>query len=338
MNGMSLRLDRILTLYFFGPLSRFVKPKGLRIPILMYHSICDETETDHPYYRINTSPARFAEQMKYLHDNGYSVISLSKAMALISNGQSGTAIRNRQPQESDMQAVLPSDRPIAESTHQAYYKYVVLTFDDGYRDFYTEAFPVLKKYSFTGTVFLPTAFIGGRKPGLLGKQHLTWEQVLELHAEGIAFGSHTVNHPQLSDLKLDELEYELRRSKETIENHINKSTDKPINLDSFCYPYKFPDHDPTFVPILRNGLKSAGYECCATTRIGTMREDKDGFFLKRIPVNSLDDPGFLKLKLEGGYDWLGKVQSGWKSIAGNKVCKWFMKEILPNRSGHKSDV
>jgi peptidoglycan/xylan/chitin deacetylase (PgdA/CDA1 family) len=338
MNSMPLRLDRSLTLYFFGPLSRFFKSKGLRIPILMYHSICDETERGHPYYWINTSIARFAEQMKYLYNNGYIVISLSEAVTLISKCKSETAIRKRQAQKSNLQAVLPSDHPIAESTNHNHDKYVVLTFDDGYRDFYTEAFPLLKRHNCTGTVFLPTAFIDGQKRGLLGKEHLTWEQVLELHAKGIAFGSHTVNHPQLSGLKLDELEYELRSSRETIEKHINKSTNKSTDMDSFCYPYKFPDHDPCFVRVLRNELKGAGYRSCATTRVGTMAEDDDCFFLKRIPVNSLDDPRFLKLKLEGGYDWVGKVQYGWKSVASNKICKWFMKELFPNRSGHKADV
>ena len=80
---MAFRLDRSLTLYVFGPLSRFRRPRGLRIPILMYHSISDEPETGHPYYWINTSPARFTEHMKFLHDNNYEVISLSKAIELI---------------------------------------------------------------------------------------------------------------------------------------------------------------------------------------------------------------------------------------------------------------
>jgi hypothetical protein len=81
---MSLRLDRLLTLYFFAPPARLFPPKkGIRIPILMYHSISDEPEHGHPYFWINTSPARFAEHMKFLQDNGYKVISLSEAVELI---------------------------------------------------------------------------------------------------------------------------------------------------------------------------------------------------------------------------------------------------------------
>lgn len=319
MKPMPIRVDRFLTVRLFGPLARLNKSKGLRIPILMYHSICDERETTLPYYRVNTSPMRFAEHMKWLHDNGYEVIGLSAAVALISGQPSETATGKQQPHPKNLQGVLPSDRPMAESADPTCRKYVVLTFDDGYRDFYTEAFPVLKRYGYTSTVFLPTAFIDGGNRGLLGKQHLSWKQVQQLHAEGVAFGSHTVNHPQLSHLKLDEVDDELRRSKEIIEAHMCQSTGARVKLDSFCYPFKFPDHDRGFVRSLRSRLEDAGYGCCATTRVGTMAEGEDSFFLKRIPANSLDDPGFFELKLEGGYDWLGKVQYGWKSIVRNKV-------------------
>jgi len=78
-----MRIDRLLTVYVFRPLARLRQPRGLRIPILMYHSISDEPETGHPYYWINTSPALFAEHMKFLHDHDYRVIPLSAAVDMI---------------------------------------------------------------------------------------------------------------------------------------------------------------------------------------------------------------------------------------------------------------
>jgi hypothetical protein len=74
----SFRLDRFLTLYFFHPLIRKKGPaEDKKIPILMYHSISDDKESvSHPYYHINTTPAVFAEHMRFLSENDYSVIDL----------------------------------------------------------------------------------------------------------------------------------------------------------------------------------------------------------------------------------------------------------------------
>ena len=74
---------------------------------------------------------------------------------------------------------------------------VVITFDDGFRDFYTAAFPVMQEHQFTATVFLPTAFIGEDRRSFKGAECLTWEEVRRLRRAGVQFGSHTVNHPRL---------------------------------------------------------------------------------------------------------------------------------------------
>ena len=97
----------------------------------MYHSISEEIEDlVRPYYRVTTSPRRFAMHMRWLKDNHYDVISLSDAVDRLAAGKLG------------------SDRS------------VVLTFDDGFQAFQTAAWPVLQTLGFRATVFLPTAFIG----------------------------------------------------------------------------------------------------------------------------------------------------------------------------------
>jgi peptidoglycan/xylan/chitin deacetylase (PgdA/CDA1 family) len=278
---MSFRLDRFLTLHFFGPLARRFPPKkGIRIPILMYHSISDDPETGHPYFWINTSPARFAEHMKFLHDNNYQVISLSTAVDLIRNSDSrGPCAIPREPRS------------------------VVLTFDDGYKDFYTCAFPLVKRFGYSATVFLPTNFIENERAGLRGKRHLGWNEIICLQKEGIEFGSHTCSHPQLYGKKSTFIAREIRDSKSFIEEKTGRVT------TCFCYPFRFPSQDGGFVETLRNFLMETGYKNCVTTRIGSLNMERDIFQLKRLPINSSDDLAFFHGKLEGGYDWLYNVQS-----------------------------
>jgi peptidoglycan/xylan/chitin deacetylase (PgdA/CDA1 family) len=125
----------------------------------------------------------------------------------------------------------------------------VITFDDGYRDFYTNAFPILQKYHFPATVFLPTDFIENETNKLRGKDHLTWSLVAELSASGISFGSHTLSHPQLHDLGRNEIKHELRDSKKSIED----KTGKPVT--SFSFPFAFPEEEKIFKDELKNILK-----------------------------------------------------------------------------------
>ena len=264
---------------------KFRRPRGLRLPILMYHSISHDRETGHPYYWINTSPALFAQHMQYLADHNYQVISLSHAVEMI-RGFSPTT--KHQPLNT---------------------KAVVLTFDDGFEDFYTHAFPVLRRHGFTATVFLPTDYIGNGRPTLRGKAHLTWDRVRELSAAGITFGSHTCSHPQLHDLGPEEITRELSTSKQTIESQLNVSAGQPRGVDSFCYPYKFPEHDIQFVSTLSKVLRSVGYDCCLSTRIGTTHSADDLFALRRVPINSADDQALFAAKLSGAYDCMATLQA-----------------------------
>jgi len=286
-----MRLDRFLTLHVFKHLTRILPhPKGMHIPILMYHSISDEPEKGHPYFWINTFPKRFAEHMKFLYENNYKVINLSEAARLIEHVP-------MQPNKLNKPKKLYKQR-----------KYVVLTFDDGYRDFYTHAFPGLREYGFSATVFLPTSFIDNRRePGLKGKEHLSWSEIVELEREGVAFGSHTVTHSQLRFLRNDEIEREVKQSKDIIEDKIGEP------VDSFSYPFAFPE-DREFKKYLGETLEKFGYKNGVSTRIGTVKNGEDRFFLKRIPINTLDDIVFLKAKLQGSYDWLYEPQCFFKRI------------------------
>ncbi len=247
----------------------------------MYHSITDESENRHPYYRINTSREMFAAQMRFLHEHRFNVIDLSTLIEKMNSGG--------EPQPRS----------------------VVLTFDDGFQDFYSKAFPVLQQYGFPATVFLATRPIDNRTL-LNGRECLSWEQARELSRYDVSFGSHTVSHPVLSTLSDRELVFELTRSKDRIEYELGKG------VESFCYPYAFPESDRSFLRRLRSALTGAGYNCCLTTRVGTVRTPKDAdehFCLKRLPVNSLDDEMLFKAKLDGAYDWVHMFQILYKHLS-----------------------
>lgn len=262
----AFRIDRFLTLGLFHPVSQQNRGKAA---ILMYHRICDESQSRLPYYRTNTSPGVFAAQMRFLHENGYNVIDLKTLIESMNSG-------NAPPTGS-----------------------VVLTFDDGFRDFYTEAFPVLQQHGFPASIFLMTKFID-ESSSFDGHKCLSWSQVRELGRYNVSFGSHTVSHPVLNSLTEKELDFELTRSKDRIQSELGKE------VEAFSYPFAFPEHDRPFVKRLKSKLAQTGYKYGVTTRIGTVsqRDTGDPFSLKRLPVNSLDDNLLLKAKLEGAYNWM----------------------------------
>jgi glycosyltransferase involved in cell wall biosynthesis/peptidoglycan/xylan/chitin deacetylase (PgdA/CDA1 family) len=272
--GGMIRADRLLTLGFdrLRRLGLHSPPAG--IPILMYHSISDGPEPGvSPYYRLTTPPALFRRQIRWLATNGYRVIGLDELLRLNGNGAVGG-------------------------------KTVVITFDDGFRDFLTSAWPTLQEFGMTATVFVTTGLVGGR---FLGREVLSWEEIRELRRAGISFGSHTVRHPQLFKLPWAEVDTELRDSKGELEQRLGET------VADFCYPYAYPEVHSMFRRCLSEALESVGYRLAMTTRIGRSRPGDDPFALRRLPVNGADDLPFFAAKLSGAYDWLGTVQRLWKS-------------------------
>jgi len=266
-----LRADRLATLYLFRPLGALRRPvRGL--PILMYHSICGAAEGGHPYFHINTSPRVFADHLSLLGRAGYRTAMLEDAIQGLSDAPDSTA------------------------------RTAVLTFDDGYEDFYTEAFPILARYGAAATVFLPTAYIGSSPRQFKGRRCLSWSQVRELRRAGIEFGSHTVTHPQLHAVTPSQLRDEVILSKEELEHQLGEP------VQSFSYPYAFPQTDPPFVGRLEALLKESGYRRGVSTAIGRASASDNPLFLKRLPANSQDDPLLFQAKLEGAYDWLETLQ------------------------------
>lgn len=244
----------------------------------MYHSISNRQETVHPYYRTVTSPQIFAQHMQFLHENGYKTLGIGEAVEAL------------------------------KSPTRAGRKQVAITFDDGFRDFYTNAFPVLNKYGFTATMYLPTGFIGNSPESFNGMECMTWSQVRELSNAAIGFGSHTVTHPQLKTLQEKKIRHELQASKDTIEQQLSR----PVT--SFAYPYAFPETDTAFTEMLRRNLVESGYSDGVCTIVGTATNAHTKLFLRRLPTNSCDSPRLYELKLDGSYDWLHGFQAVSKMV------------------------
>jgi peptidoglycan/xylan/chitin deacetylase (PgdA/CDA1 family) len=266
-----MRLDRALTLALFGPLGR-LRGDGVGIPILMYHSISCELDADrHPYFRTVTTPDTFRHQIEMLRADGYQGITLSQAIDLVADSPSSASARK-----------------------------VVITFDDGFRDFVAAAFPALWDAGFKATVFMPSAFIG--RAFIDGRKCLDAAEMRALADQGIEFGSHSATHRRLVELSGAELRAELLDSKAAIEDACGRA------VKTFSYPYRFPEQNTRFVAWLGQQLDDCGYQAGVTTAIGRAQPHDDPRFLPRLPVNECDDPALLRAKVSGGYDWLRSGQ------------------------------
>ena len=271
-NKPAFRVDRAVTLGLVRPVRQaFSREIQNQIPILMYHSIQDGVSDRRPYFDINTSPARFAQHMKFLQEQGYKSVHLAEARKLLAQDNWDS-------------------------------RYVVITFDDGYRDFLTTAYPIMAEFNHTAVLFVPSGLIQDGRAHFLQRECLTWTEIRELHANGIEIGSHSVTHRELKFLGTPELEAEVADSKRTIEDKTGHS------ITSFSYPYAFPESEVAFSRTLRELLEKHGYRNGVTTILGSSSRNSDRFLLPRLPANSSDDIPLFRAKLEGHYDWLHAAQ------------------------------
>lgn len=182
--------------------------------ILLYHTIGAGPES--------LRQDEFRRQMQWLRDRGYSVVRLG-----------------------DMVNALLEQRTIARRT-------VILTFDDGYADNYTEAFPVLREFGFPATVFLATNLIGTEKVNKRGIRHamLSWGQIRAMCRDGLVeFQPHTERHIRLSYLSDTDAEREMKRSKDTIESMLGG------RCRFFAYP--FGNYTPRDIALARKYFDAA---------------------------------------------------------------------------------
>jgi peptidoglycan/xylan/chitin deacetylase (PgdA/CDA1 family) len=217
------------------------------VPILMYHHIAD-LPMDATELRMTwtVSPRNFDAQMQWLARNGFRTISMAQLVA---------HLKQRQP--------LPA-------------KPIIISFDDGWQEQYTTAFPILTKYGLSGTFFV---YI---RP-LDHTEFMTWAQLQELVAAGMDIQSHSLTHPHLRALAPDAAYKEIAESKALLEKRLGKP------VIAFCYP--FGEYNHTIIEM----VKRAGYESAVTLAGGYRQRADELYTLRRIRVsyrNTLDD--FIK--------------------------------------------
>jgi peptidoglycan/xylan/chitin deacetylase (PgdA/CDA1 family) len=230
-------------------------------PILAYHGIIADKERS-AYSGYALIESQFESQMRFLYDHGYSCLNLK-----------------------DLFRSSPTEE-----------KAFVLTFDDGFEDFYSLAYPILRKYGFVATNFLVTDLIGkgSNYRNEMGTPRMTWEQIKALSAEGFSFGSHTCSHSRLPDLSAEQIKHELEVSKESLEAGLGQ--DAPY----LAYPYGESN------PAIRKISAQAGYQAAFGVNTG----EPGHFNLWRIEIHSNDSMRTYILKLTRWYNYYIKLR-GW---------------------------
>lgn len=228
------------------------------VPILMYHYVSEGDGT------LFVKPDIFERQMKYLRDHRYNVISMDE---LVDGMRSG--------------------RSFAHNT-------VVVTFDDGRRDNYLNAFPVLQKYQIPATIYMITGWAEQ-------SAYLTWGQIREMANSGIDFGAHTRHHVYLPDVDLETARAEIVGSRDDLLREIRR---RPRH---FCYP------SGGFTEPVKRIVRQAGYDSATTTNRGSDRHNIDFYELNRVKVTNSDavKPFHFWGKLSGYYNLFRSSRRGY---------------------------
>lgn len=255
------------------PFGAVTRERGSGAVVLCYHRVGAGTGS-----QVDLPVELFAWQMAFLRRR-YSLISLDELVSMV---------QERRVPISDVAAI---------------------TFDDGYEDVYTHAFPVLRRFDIPATVYLATAYIGGRKTFPFLGPHgsgpmLSWGQITEMHRSGlVAVGAHTHHHTDLSTLSADHIAEEIELSNASIASEVGHLP------RHFAYPWGKTSAD----------ARSIIGSVYRTAAIGGTRKNRwdatDLMRLYRVPVQRSDGRAFFRLKVESylwSEDWVRGQAERWR--------------------------
>jgi peptidoglycan/xylan/chitin deacetylase (PgdA/CDA1 family) len=225
-------------------------------PVLLYHSVGESFDSPR-----HVSAERFRVQMEWLVGEGYTIITAR-----------------------DLEAIELGSKP---RPHRA----IALTFDDGYRNFYEHAFPILTELGIPATIFIITSRSGEDEATRVVTpiRHLIWPEILELERAGIDVESHSVTHPHLRGLARDVVYRETHDSKLALEARLGRE------VSVFAYPNGSEDK------VAREVVEAAGYRTAFSVSSGL-----DGAFdRQRISIHDRDDLAAFRNKIGG--TWWGEA-------------------------------
>jgi peptidoglycan/xylan/chitin deacetylase (PgdA/CDA1 family) len=200
------------------------RPKAAGLPVLMYHKIGPAPKGS-TLPKLWVSSEDFRKQMAHLKSHGYSTVAFS-----------------------DIEAARRGEKPLPK-------KAVLVTFDDGYENNYTEAYPVLRELGLKANLFVVWETIGSHNawhdPENEAWQRMaTWAQLREMRSSGVfELANHTMRHSNLSAIPLEDVRWEVREAKARLEDGIGCA------LPAFAYPYGAG----AYVPAVRDAVFEAGH-------------------------------------------------------------------------------
>ncbi|MGB6103227.1 MAG: polysaccharide deacetylase family protein [Pusillimonas sp.] len=211
----------------------------------MYHQIGQPAPKGAPYRGLTVHPADFRRQMVWLRRFGYRGLSMRDLLPYVRGERQG--------------------------------KVVGITFDDGYRNVYQNALPVLNEQGFTATnYFVARQLDGGNvwdyEKGIAHSDLMSADEMRAWAAAGMEVGSHTLDHPFLPKLSPDIAAFQIKQSKQELEDIL------AADVTAFCYPYGGE------TPEIRAMVRDAGYTNATTTERGLARTSDDLYGLPRATV------------------------------------------------------
>lgn len=263
-DGLARRFLKEIMIIFLYLFGYVFRSKG--IPVLVYHSIDDSGSL------LSVAPDIFLAQMQYLRDHGYRSMTLGALCRLLREG-----------------------RPLPSKT-------VVISFDDGFRNNYEVAFPVLMKLGFTATLFPVTGCISGsmnwdKTPDVPNLQLLRWEEIREMADKGLEIGAHSLTHRNLCKVSGGAARSEIVDSRSEIESKILRQ------VGVFAFPYGVSSD------AVEEIVREAGFLGAVTMGFGKVKGGDDPLRLKRLNVTGISHVGpmakmlFFKCCLFGTAGW-----------------------------------
>lgn len=269
-------VDRIEKIYS----KQYVLKKKYEMPVIMYHRVIEDRDEEKGVHGTYITVEKFEEHMKYLKDKGYKTVTFED----LKNGN----YRHRFDRGN---------------------KWIVLTFDDGYKDNYTHAFPILKKYGFKATIYLLGTLKYNKwdveRPENPEKSFPLMDdsEILEMQEYGIEFGGHSMTHSEMSKIEKKVAHEEIIESRDILEKKLGKK------LVCFAYPYGDRDEG------VREFVKEEGYEFAVATDSGDISFQEDLYNIRRIGIFPTNGLRSFRRKTSGKYNFI-KIKREKKTSGG----------------------